>query len=110
MHGLQLGVLNGAEELRGVQIGAINASGDAKGVEIGLASVAKNLRGVQLSVSCFQIAVEMTGLQLGVGVQYAKTLYGVQIGGFAFGEATNGVQISAVNVSNRGRGLQLGRR
>ena len=49
-HGLQIGLVNAANEMNGVSIGAINTANSAGGLEIGIVNFCGTLRGVQLGM------------------------------------------------------------
>ena len=51
--GLQLGVVNWAEEMTGVQFGVFNRANDARGLQLGVVNRAGSLRGVQIGLANF---------------------------------------------------------
>ncbi len=96
----------------GVQFSGIHnfSAGDMLGIQLsgGMNISASHVSGLQLS-GLFNASLEnMQGVQLSIG-NYARTIYGTQIGIFnAVGRAAKGVQIGLINYAYEESSLKIG--
>jgi len=113
IEGVQLaGVFTETGAVSGAQIGGLVACASrVAGLQFGGWTVAADeVRGGQLG-GLTSGAARVDGLQLSAAVDLARSLRGVQLSGLtnvAGDMAGGGMQVSAVNVVERGRGFQLG--
>ncbi len=113
------GAVNGAQlsaglnltraALAGVQLGAVNVSGDMTGAQLGLVTVADRVRGVQLGGLITSSASDVTGAQLGLGLnRTGGALTGIQLGSLNVAGDVTGAQLGLINVADDVTGFQLG--
>ncbi len=67
------------------------------------------VQGVQVTGAVGSVGGTLRGAQFSCGLNHARTVWGVQVGGINVGRELHGVQVGAVNVvAGRARGVQIG--
>jgi len=111
MNGLQIGLLNVAEDMRGLRVGGYNNADYFMGLEfVVVDNVASDADAIQVAFGRNIVEKDLRGFQLSLfGYnRVGNSMSGIQFAPFNRAEGVQGIQIGFVNQCESLRGIQIG--
>lgn len=85
-------------EINGLQFGGANLGWNVNGLQLGSSNFGGNVNGLQIAVLGNVAEINLNGVQIGLLVNGAENVHGIQIGLLNMCDSLSGVQIGLINI------------